>query len=81
MQKSSNPSQNSYVLNYIKTKRPLSKSIHRKIARGGFSTIYLAQIQFWYVSSYNLNPTALVGIETYDPHRKMIAVKREDTKI
>lgn len=79
MQKSNNPNENCYILNYIKTKNKVNKCLIKKICSGGFTSIYLADIEFWYVASYNLGGTnEAKGVPSQEFNRKYLIIKRED---
>ena len=54
LQKSKNPQENGYILNYIKTKKPLDDYPGKAISSGGFSNIKVIDVDYWYISSSNI---------------------------
>jgi serine/threonine protein kinase len=82
IQKSNNPNENCYILNYIKTRNKLNKCLIKKVCSGGFTSIYLAEIEYWYVASYNLGVSdGLKDSCSQNPHKKYVIIKREDNKM
>jgi len=58
--------------------KKLSEAVVKKINSGGFTSIYLCEIEYWYVGSYciGIMPEA-PQIRSTPPHKKLIIIKRE----
>ena len=54
IQKPKNPQENCYILNYIKTAKPLNELPSKVVNEGAFSTIKVMDIEYWYISSSNV---------------------------
>lgn len=64
------------MLNYIKTKHKLSKYPNKPLCVGGFSKIYVAEVELWYISSTNVGTDNLhEETEGVEPMRKRIIIK------
>lgn len=73
--------ENNYILNCIRIKNSNQLNL-QLINHGGFTSIYLAEVQFWYVySGYNNQVVAPVNNEGFTAEkmiRKMMVIKREE---
>lgn len=49
----------------------------KKIKVGGFTTIYLSEIEYWYVGSYCAGVVVQQSFEGMRPLKKYIIIKRE----
>lgn len=77
LQKSKIPQENGYVLNYIKTKLSLDSYPSKTLCSGGFTTIKVLDIDYWYISSSNVGTAKMMEeIEGIDPLNKRVILKR-----
>ena len=68
------------MLNYIKVNKKISETMLKKIKVGGFTTIYLSEIEYWYVGSYSVGVLNELQAKDTPPLKKYIIIKREDKK-
>ena len=81
MQKSKYPQENGYVLNFIKTQKPLDSYPSRTLCAGGFTSIRITEVDYWYISSSNVGTLKMMEeIEGIEPLKKRIVIKREHSK-
>ena len=77
MQKSKYPQENGYVLNFIKTQKPLDSYPSRTLCAGGFTSIRITEVDYWYISSSNVGTLKMMDeIEGIEPLKKRIVIKR-----
>ncbi len=75
MQRSKNPLENNFILNYVRLNRRELRPL-KKLHSGKFASIFLTEIDYWYVGSYSAQMEPLENPQP--PHRKCVIIKREE---
>lgn len=66
------------IFNYIRLARKLDEADLRRVNWGGFSSIYIADIDYWFVGSLSLHVGQQPTPPQMIPTRKRVAVKRDE---
>lgn len=66
-----------YVVNHIKLLKRLEDTAFKRIGGGGFSMIYLAEMEYRYVGSYARPGQASEAMKGIPPQKRSIVIKRD----